>query len=91
MNTVVSLFNTKYINRENIQNRLTSNFDVYETLRELMGLPLKEHRIPVGQSLLGHIPTERDCFDVRVPIQFCMCMEPFNMPKLLDKVKVQLS
>ncbi|KAI6236218.1 hypothetical protein M3Y95_00134200 [Aphelenchoides besseyi] len=56
------------------QNRLTSNFDLHETLREIMQLS-NEGREPVGRSVFGSIPTDRDCKDARVPVNFCMCQD----------------
>ncbi|CAD5227216.1 unnamed protein product [Bursaphelenchus xylophilus] len=64
----------KYQNLVRNQNRLTSNFDLHDTLREILGLP--EHSGgPVGQSLFKEVPTNRNCKAAHVPENFCVCME----------------
>ncbi|KAI6189380.1 hypothetical protein M3Y97_00001800 [Aphelenchoides bicaudatus] len=68
----------KYKNLQLNTNRLTSNFDIHETLREVMQLPSKN----VGTSLFETISTQRHCEHARIPPNFCMCMEALN-PSIL--------
>lgn len=68
-----------------MQNRLTSNFDLHETIREIMGLD--QNRQPVGLSLFHEIPRNRNCTDAKVPLNFCMCQVKLNESLLNDNEK----
>ncbi|KAI6186312.1 hypothetical protein M3Y98_00119500 [Aphelenchoides besseyi] len=65
-------------------NRFTSTFDLHETLRDLSELKVgtqaesRSARERVGRSLFSEIPIRRDCKDAKVPLNFCVCMEPLN-------------
>ncbi|KAI6239604.1 hypothetical protein M3Y99_00550800 [Aphelenchoides fujianensis] len=71
------------------QNRLTSNFDLHETLREIMQLE-DEKREPVGRSVFHEIPTDRDCSDARVPVNFCMCQDAAAKDMLSEDEKAEI-
>ncbi|KAK5986361.1 hypothetical protein GCK32_018212, partial [Trichostrongylus colubriformis] len=57
--------------------RFISNFDVHETLLDIIegeiGLERPGKR---GISLFRKIPTDRTCIDNNVAHNFCLCMEP---------------
>ncbi|KAI6198228.1 hypothetical protein M3Y99_01897500 [Aphelenchoides fujianensis] len=55
-------------------NRLTSNYDLHETLREILELDTPDRK-PVGLSLFHEIPKKRDCYDGRIVFQQCACLE----------------
>ncbi|KAH7694213.1 Protein F07C3.3, partial [Aphelenchoides avenae] len=88
----------KYRKLQENKNRLTSNFDVYETLREIMSLAhpdvLKETTQDAGLSLFKEVPKDRTCRDARIPENFCMCMDKktFSVKEdVLDKSRSMLS
>uniref|UniRef100_A0A7E5A0W4 Sulfatase domain-containing protein n=1 Tax=Panagrellus redivivus TaxID=6233 RepID=A0A7E5A0W4_PANRE len=59
-------------------NRLTSNFDVYETLQDIMDKTLEKTTKRTekhGRSLFTEIPKNRTCQDAMIPENFCVCME----------------
>ncbi|KAI6219447.1 hypothetical protein M3Y95_01112100 [Aphelenchoides besseyi] len=58
-------------------NRLVSNYDLHETLREILNMNPPERK-PVGLSLFHEIPKKRDCYDSRVVFQQCACLEPVS-------------
>ena len=59
------------------RNRLSSHFDVYETLRDLIYLkkgPRKSGTMKErGISLFREIPRERTCAKAGIPGEFCVC------------------
>lgn len=61
------------------QNRLTSPFDLYETLREILdaagGDADPSSGCPTCQSLFAPVPRERGCQDVGVPDHWCTCTD----------------
>jgi hypothetical protein len=69
------------------QNRLLSNFDLYQTLVDILLLSAshRPRRLSMaiqgmrqkqpGLSLFGPVPRQRSCADSRIPHQFCCCME----------------
>uniref|UniRef100_A0AC34GRS5 Uncharacterized protein n=1 Tax=Panagrolaimus sp. ES5 TaxID=591445 RepID=A0AC34GRS5_9BILA len=87
-------FNNLVINK----NRLTSNFDIHETMEDIFDITLDakhEHRKKHGISLFEKIPKNRTCAEAIIPEHFCCCMEkvederikeaePFIEPKLKD-------
>lgn len=66
-------------------NRLTSTFDLHETLKELAQLRVSNKPTPItnnakqtkqiGRSLFTEIPLDRECTDAKIPENFCVCME----------------
>ncbi|CAD5220476.1 unnamed protein product [Bursaphelenchus okinawaensis] len=81
------MYPEKYQNLLKNQNRLTTNFDLHDTLREI--LDLTEHSGgPVGNSLLKEISTDRNCKEAHVPENFCMCMVDAGKD-WLDEVDVE--
>uniref|UniRef100_A0AC35F0A1 Uncharacterized protein n=1 Tax=Panagrolaimus sp. PS1159 TaxID=55785 RepID=A0AC35F0A1_9BILA len=87
-------FNTLVENK----NRLTSNFDIHETLEDIFDITLEtkhEYQKKHGTSLFEKIPKNRTCANAMIPENFCCCMEkiederineaePFIEPKLKD-------
>ncbi|GFO32822.1 hypothetical protein PoB_005932700 [Plakobranchus ocellatus] len=67
------------------QNRLSSHFDVYDTIRDLLylkNLPRKNGtRKERGISLFREIPRERTCDNAGIPGEFCACGR-FSKPKM---------
>lgn len=59
------------------QNRLTSPFDLYETLRDVVGLAGGEAEPSTGcstcQSLFSPVPRERSCRDAGIAYHWCTC------------------
>ncbi|KAI6214520.1 hypothetical protein M3Y94_00278100 [Aphelenchoides besseyi] len=66
-------------------NRLTSNYDIYRTLRTIAllgGKPQKEQINYRGYSLLTErVPSTRSCTDAGIPENFCVCLEQKPLPK----------
>uniref|UniRef100_A0A914WHD5 Uncharacterized protein n=1 Tax=Plectus sambesii TaxID=2011161 RepID=A0A914WHD5_9BILA len=68
-------------------NRFVSNFDIYQTLKDIYtGRYLNEEIFREGRgiSLFDFIPTDRTCSDVTVPENFCTCMERRNLRQSKD-------
>ncbi|KAK0398552.1 hypothetical protein QR680_002643 [Steinernema hermaphroditum] len=65
-------------------NRLTSNFDVHATLKQIaMGIFGSEATALRGTSLLTErIPVERTCEQAGVPPNFCVCMDEKPLGRL---------
>ncbi|RUS82287.1 hypothetical protein EGW08_009965, partial [Elysia chlorotica] len=67
------------------QNRLSSHYDVYETMKDI--LFLKGHKRPEGTvqergiSLFREIPKARTCRNAGIPDEFCACGK-FQEPKV---------
>ena len=60
------------------KNRLTSNFDIHETLEDIFDLTLGTrhgHLKGHGISLFKEIPKDRTCAEALIPENFCCCME----------------
>ncbi|KAI1703850.1 sulfatase domain-containing protein [Ditylenchus destructor] len=64
------------------KNRLTSNFDIYETLMDTLAFSgiqdssrSRRMQPPAGISLFDKIPVDRSCEDARIPPQFCCCLQ----------------
>ncbi|XP_017075152.2 uncharacterized protein LOC108110566 [Drosophila eugracilis] len=61
------------------QNRLSSNFDVYNTLKHILNIEeLKEdtkwsHDCPQCQSLFYSLPDKRGCSEAAIPEAYCTC------------------
>lgn len=74
------------------QNRLTTNFDLHETLKEVMILygykNIKPRYATHGISMFRPITKSRTCKKAIIPENFCVCME-----RAYDKnmVKIQVS
>ncbi|KAI6187556.1 hypothetical protein M3Y98_00257100 [Aphelenchoides besseyi] len=70
-------------NRQNF--RLTSNYDIYRTLRTIAlmgGKPQKQQINYRGYSLLTErVPSTRSCEEAGIPENFCVCLEQKPLPK----------
>ncbi|XP_037518464.1 uncharacterized protein LOC119395561 [Rhipicephalus sanguineus] len=56
------------------QFRLTTHFDVYATLSELLDYPnIERAQTTYGRSLLHEIPEERTCADANIGPHWCVC------------------
>ncbi|XP_064477884.1 uncharacterized protein LOC135391530 isoform X2 [Ornithodoros turicata] len=72
--------------------RLTSPYDTYETLRDILAL-VKTGKLATrtvsrfGRSLFGNIPAERTCADAGVPSKYCACdiEQPINIKDPLSQ------
>ncbi|CAD5205393.1 unnamed protein product [Bursaphelenchus okinawaensis] len=65
-------------------NRLTSNYDIYRTLKEiaLAGQEDKEASKYRGYNLFREqVPTNRKCSEAGIPENFCLCMQKDPLPK----------
>lgn len=71
------------------QNRLTSPYDVYETLREVLtlggGQASSSSGCPGCQSLFKPVNYERGCSDVGIAPHWCTC-DAFEQMKKTDKI-----
>uniref|UniRef100_A0A1I7ZB10 Uncharacterized protein n=1 Tax=Steinernema glaseri TaxID=37863 RepID=A0A1I7ZB10_9BILA len=75
----------QYIENLNFNaNRLTSNFDIHATLKQIaMGTFGSEASVFRGVSLLTErVPVERTCEQAGVPPNFCVCMEEKRLIRL---------
>ncbi|KAI6238833.1 hypothetical protein M3Y99_00640200 [Aphelenchoides fujianensis] len=70
-------------------NRLVSNFDLHETLREALGLNPPDRR-PVGLSLFHPIPRNRTCFESRIPYHHCTCQQRLDQNLVPADIKTRL-
>ncbi|GFN75047.1 hypothetical protein PoB_000155300 [Plakobranchus ocellatus] len=71
------------------QERLTTHFDVYETVKDLLYFKAKTGKGTVherGISLFKEIPRERTCAQAGVPDEFCACAQ-FSQPQINDTVR----
>lgn len=57
--------------------RLTTNYDIHETLLDILGLKSGSTR---AISLFAPIPENRTCEDAEIPPNFCVCQEETNLP-----------
>ena len=57
------------------QHRLTTAFDIWQTLLDIIALNNDKRQIQSGHgvSLLSEVPRGRTCMDVAVPTQYCTC------------------
>uniref|UniRef100_A0AC35U521 Sulfatase domain-containing protein n=1 Tax=Rhabditophanes sp. KR3021 TaxID=114890 RepID=A0AC35U521_9BILA len=76
------------------KNRLTSNFDIYETILDIVDTNrLKNmHKDEVskekGMSLFrNQISVDRNCFDAKVPENFCVCQENVKAINVSEDIK----
>ncbi|XP_014211056.1 uncharacterized protein LOC106641232 [Copidosoma floridanum] len=72
------------------RNRLTSPYDLYETLRDVLsrtgaGVAPASSGCPSCQSLLRPVPRERGCSDVGVAAHWCTC-DAFQFASKTDRV-----
>ena len=68
----------KFENFVENRNRLTSNFDVHETFKDILSLTTEESyekKTKHGISLFEKIPKSRTCEEAIIPENFCVCME----------------
>lgn len=74
------------------KNRLTSNFDVHQMLKDIADAKFDDkpdQRSTRGTSLFQKIPTNRTCESAEIPENHCLCMEP--APKTMAESRLQLS
>ncbi|KAI6213025.1 hypothetical protein M3Y94_00100200 [Aphelenchoides besseyi] len=71
-------------------NRLVSNYDIYETLREILNFQDSD-RQPVGISLFNKIPRNRTCTDARVVYHHCTCLQRVDADLVPEEIKVRSS
>ncbi|CAJ0605261.1 unnamed protein product [Cylicocyclus nassatus] len=71
--------------------KLTSNFDIHQTLKDIALMKFGSSRRSVtpnygrGISLFDEIPDNRSCFDAYIPENFCTCM--IDRSNLADETK----
>lgn len=77
------------------QNRLTSQFDIYKTLADVLSYPesidgksSNELSGRKGTSLFSKIPYSRTCAEANIPTNYCTCHEYSIIPKDGDIVKL---
>ncbi|KAI6237605.1 hypothetical protein M3Y95_00283000 [Aphelenchoides besseyi] len=70
-------------------NRLVSNYDIYETLREILNFQDSD-RQPVGISLFNKIPRNRTCTDARVVYHHCTCLQRVDADLVPEEIKEQV-
>ena len=73
------------------QNRLTSHFDTYATMQDLLNFQgvvgPKGNRGERAISLFREIPEDRTCEDAQIPAEYCLCsgFSPAELSPGLDK------
>ena len=78
------------------QHRLTSNFDIWATMKDIItfsGLTGKGDTSHRGISLFKEIPLERNCKHAGIPDEFCVCVEIVNTnvsSKIVDRLSKSL-
>lgn len=73
-NKYVSLYTTFKKN----SNRLTSAFDIHETLHDIASLDYgSKVNNCTGTSLFREIPTTRSCEQAGIPVEFCVCAQNY--------------
>ena len=61
------------------QNRLTSNYDIYKTMKSILNQDFESQSNDIlekeshGQSLFKVVPETRTCLDCHIPEYFCVC------------------
>ncbi|CAD5224024.1 unnamed protein product [Bursaphelenchus okinawaensis] len=70
----------KYINLKMNENRLTTYFDIYETVKDLLGY----ERSTVGMSLLREVSTIRECRHIFSTDEYCGCMREVAVDQVLS-------
>ena len=69
--------------------RLTSNFDIHETLLDILNRNFKFHSSRKahhkGTTLFAPVPFNRNCEEAGVPAHYCLCY-PFKSLKISDKL-----
>ncbi|KAF6208900.1 hypothetical protein GE061_014642 [Apolygus lucorum] len=56
-------------------NRLTSPYDIYVTLTDVLGGKVKAPGCPMCKSFFEQMPWDRTCLDAGIPDQWCTCSE----------------
>lgn len=80
-------------NLEDNEKRLTSPFDLHETLKDILNLNFNKHSdlrtrpYPRGISLFRSIPKDRSCADASIAEHFCACYTVQNMSVTSQTVK----
>ena len=65
-------------NLQNNKNRLTTPFDVHETMKDILyfnGQMMHTEQYSRGISLFKPIPVNRTCDSAGIPYQYCSCLE----------------
>ncbi|CAM1298194.1 Uncharacterised protein g2060 [Pycnogonum litorale] len=76
------------------QDRLTTQFDIYKTLRDILNFPASlnsadpNRRSEPGISLFTEIPLSRTCADAKVLDHFCACHEYENVNRSSPHIKM---
>lgn len=79
-----SKYPEKYKNLKENSKKLTSTFDVYMTLQDILHLSTKNHNIskskacPHCYSLFSDIPGNRSCKQAGIPELWCTCLGKFE-------------
>jgi hypothetical protein len=71
-----------YMNLKNNSDKLTTPFDVHETLLDILDLKRSFHktkRKQRGISLLRPVPPERTCSDAHIEIHWCTCLKQLEL------------
>ncbi|CAG9817110.1 unnamed protein product [Phaedon cochleariae] len=74
----------KYENLKRNAHKLTSTYDLYMTLQEVLALSMNSHvavgskACPSCQSLFSNIPYSRGCRQAGIPEVWCTCLGKFN-------------
>ena len=74
----------KMRNLRNNADKLTTAFDIHETLRTIMGFPDDnitrafdsvhlEHHKKRNMNILGELPSNRTCEELNIPTHLCTC------------------
>lgn len=85
----------KYENLQKNAKKLTSTYDVYMTLQELLNLSVKNHNItaseacPTCTSLFSDIPDNRSCKKAGIPELWCTCIGKFEENSTLITEELQ--
>ncbi|CAI5450415.1 unnamed protein product [Caenorhabditis angaria] len=76
--------------------KLTANFDIHQTLQDIIHMNFGNRKKYVennnqrGISLFDEIPNSRNCKDVFVPENFCTCLEGVEVKDLDEEVRKNL-
>ncbi|KAF6209146.1 hypothetical protein GE061_014890 [Apolygus lucorum] len=71
---------TKMKNLERNGNRLTSHYDVYQTMVDALGKNLTAPGCPKCRSLFRLVPWGRSCKDAGIPDYWCACADYEKLP-----------
>ena len=77
---------TYYKNLQTNSGRLTTPFDIYETLNHLMSLNHYKEKNTRGMSVLHEVPTNRTCTNAAILPHWCTCSYQKIMPPSDTKI-----